>query len=356
MSTPVITALAAYVPPAIPLARWYEIEAKLQATALTGWPALVYPPWFAAYGLDPGQITERPGDTGVSSADCATGVDLVPVEAQRDLSGLAADAAQAICGAREPCSPPVGVVMFCHSSLNEHVSTTTAGRLRAVIGSPCFPFAVSQQQGASVFTALRLASDLFAAEPDLHAILIVAAEKWCHPFSRRAGRWALQGDAACALLVERASPATRGLRLLAAATRTLHQIEVPFALSLPPSGTDTAFTPALLDLIDTLLLQHRIRADQIAAVIGHNINLPPGDAVSRHPGLSQTHPMVDGRAYLGAAESIVRLTEALDAPELPHGSLILAWGIGLGGYVGCTLLEAQGTPQLCALNDAPRPS
>ncbi|WP_409364352.1 hypothetical protein [Burkholderia sp. Bp8990] len=104
---------------------------------------------------------------------------------------------------RSANAAPIDIAMFCHSSLNEHVSTTTAGRLRAVIGTPCFPFSISQQQGASTFTALQLASDLLIAEPEIHTILIVAAEKWCSPFSRWTDQGIVQGDAAGAILVER---------------------------------------------------------------------------------------------------------------------------------------------------------
>ncbi|MDS0862937.1 3-oxoacyl-ACP synthase, partial [Burkholderia pseudomultivorans] len=68
----------------------------------------------------------------------------MPVERDTDLSGLAAKMALAICAARPVNAAPIDIAMFCHSSLNEHVSTTTAGRLRAVINTPCFAFSVSQ--------------------------------------------------------------------------------------------------------------------------------------------------------------------------------------------------------------------
>lgn len=351
MSAPVVTAVAAYVPPAVPLARWSQIEEKLNATALTGWARLVYPHWFAAYGLDLQQLTAPPEDMPSASPGAVAvgiaaqpGIDVVPVEKDRDLSGLAADIVQAICTARAPEAPCIDVVVFCHSSLNEHVSTTTAGRLRAAIGEPCFPFAVAQQQGASVFTALRLAADLLVAEPELRAILIVAAEKWCHPFARRIGRWTLQGDAAGAIVLERDSPSTQGLRLLDTAVQPLCRADAPFGLPASLTDTNAIFAPALLALIDTLLREHGRRAGEIAAVIAHHVNLPLVEAVSRQLGLPSERRLTDRRAYLGTAESIVRLAETLDIFPLGHGELVLAWGIGLGGYVSCALFEADGTP------------
>src|ERR1700692_4218748 len=312
MSAPVVTAVAAYVPPALALAQWSQIEHTLNATVLTGWARLVYPYWFAAYGRDLPQPSMPLDDTPSASWPAApagiaveTGIGFVPVEKNDDLSGLATDVAQTICAARAPEAPRIDVVMFCHSSLNEHVSTTTAGILRAAIGEPCFPFSIAQQQGASVFTALRLAKDLFVAEPELRVILIVAAEKWCHPFARRIGRWTLQGDAAGATLRERASPAThsRGLQLLDTAVQPLCRADAPFGLPASLIDTNAIFAPALLALIDALLRRHGRRAGEISAVIAHQVNRPLVEAVSRQLGLPRERHLEDRRAYLGAAES-----------------------------------------------------
>jgi 3-oxoacyl-[acyl-carrier-protein] synthase III len=356
MRAPVVTAVAAHVPPAVPLEQWRRIEAQFNATALTGWARLVYPPWFATYGLDLQRLTAPPEDVWpVSAQTSAHDIDFVPIEQRRDLSGLAAHVAQAIYPRRGGEAPQVGVVMFCHSSLNEHVSTTTAGRLCTVIGKPCFPFAVAQQQGASVFTALRLASDLLVTEPGLCAILVVAAEKWCHPLVRNIGGWTVQGDAAGAILLERDSPSTRGrgLRLLDTAVQSLGRADAPFGLPASLADTNAAFVPALLCLIDTLLRRNGVRANEIASVIPHHVNGPLVDAVSRQLGVRRHRRVTDRRAYLGAAESIVRLAETLDSSRLRHGEFVLAWGIGLGGYVSCTLLEAHGTPALCFTGASP---
>lgn len=169
MNGPVITALTAWVPDAVPLARWTALESALRATGHPGWDAWMRS-WHPDYGhwLEAGPGDETGGALPAQPYPAPTGpACAVPVETGTDLSGLAAKVANAICATRPPDARPIDVIMFCHSSLDEHVSTTIAGRLCAEVGTPCFPFSVSQQHGASPFTALRLAADLFVAEPDI---------------------------------------------------------------------------------------------------------------------------------------------------------------------------------------------
>ncbi|HIE4434591.1 TPA: 3-oxoacyl-ACP synthase, partial [Burkholderia multivorans] len=121
MNAPVITALTAYVPPSITLKRWYRIEARLRTAAPSGWNAWIQS-WRAQYdALEPltttvmEGLTTRPGTRPRAYR--------IPVEQHVDQSGLAARVAQAIFRRRNPGSAPIDIVMFCHCSLNEHVST-----------------------------------------------------------------------------------------------------------------------------------------------------------------------------------------------------------------------------------------
>jgi 3-oxoacyl-[acyl-carrier-protein] synthase III len=349
MNAPVITALATWVPDAVPLSQWYDIEKRLRLIEHPGWNA-----WMTSWQPDYKRYLETywnawndgpvPGEHGL------TGPGMVPVETGTGLSGLAAKVANILCAARAPDAPAVDIVMFCHSSLDEHVSTTTAGRLRAVAGTPCFPFSVSQQQGVSVFTALRLAADLFIAEPEVCTILIVAAEKWCPPFSRWAAPHILQGDAAGALLVERASEAARGLRLIDASTRNV----APLAASQLQSrrAVESAWAPALISMIGEMLMRHGHRLNEVDEVVGHLGSPLLTSAVCKTLGRPDTGLPHQHHAHLGTSESIVRLAQTLSVTALPQQAVILMWGFGLGGYVGGALLEARGAPFVYVREDA----
>ncbi|WP_175964234.1 3-oxoacyl-ACP synthase [Burkholderia pyrrocinia] len=340
MNAPAITALAAYVPPAISVKRWQKIEATLLATAPSGWTA-----WIQSWHPEYDAVEESPAtaiDNLTTRRSKKPRTFRIPVEQHVDQSGLAARVAQVICSRRDPRAAPIDIVMFCHCSLNEHVSTTTAGRLGALVGAASFPCSVSQQQGASLFTALQLATDILAAEPDTHAILIVAAEKWCPPFSRWIGPGILHGDAAGAILVERHADAVSGLAIIDAATCSLHPI--PIQPTYAGAALDANWASALLTMIDDILTRHHLRSIDLSAVVGHTVDRRLNDLVSRYLGFPPT-----GRGhhvYLGAAESIVQLVDTLRTNAPPPQSRLLVWGIGLSGHLGCALLAIRGTVSL----------
>ncbi|AOK19195.1 hypothetical protein WL51_23045 [Burkholderia ubonensis] len=234
--------------------------------------------------------------------------------------------------------------MFCHSSLNEHVSTTTAGRLRAVIGAPCFPFSISQQQGASTFTALQLASDLLIAEPEIHTILIVAAENWRPPFSRWTDQGIVQGDAAGAILIERSGPASCGLMVIDARASRLRRLATPASLSSLDIGTD--WLAALRSTIDAILHRHALQPNDLGTVVGGGFNPHLDAAICRYLNRRAIESPSRGCVHLGAAEPIAQLTDTLKSRDLPMRGRILMWDIGLSGFVGCALFESHGRPLL----------
>jgi len=348
MSTAVITAVMAWVPDTMTLSRWTAMEPALRATGHSGWDAWVkswhpdYGHWIEAWphGETGGSLPVPPGLLPPYLA-CE-----IPVETRTDLSGLAAKVANGICSVRPHGARPIDVVMFCHSTPDEHVSTTVAGRLCAEVGPPCFAFSVSQQHGASPFTALRLASDLLDAELDVHTILIVAAEKWYPPFSRICGPGIVHGDAAGALLVERAGRRTNGLYLLDAAVRHVPQ-EVGRCTEVVPE----AWTFTLLSIIDFLLTRHALRCDEIDEIVGQPGITSLADAVSEHFGQPNARAQHDVGIHLGAADSIVRLAQTLDRTASLRARRTLLWGYGIGGFVGTALLGANGVPSFCQHGD-----
>lgn len=341
MSPAVITAVTAWVPDTMPLSRWTAMEPALRATGHSSWDAWVrswhpdYGHWIEAspHGETGGSLPVPPG---LLPPDLACEI---PVEASTDLSGLAAKVANGICSVRPRGARPIDIVMFCHSTLDEHVSTTVAGRLCAEVGPPCFAFSVSQQHGASPFTALRLASDLLVAEPDICTILIVAAEKWYPPFSRICGSGIVHGDAAGALLVERTARETDGLHLLDVASRHI-PVEIGQRSEVVPDGCRVA----LLSMIDFLLSRQGLGWHEIDKIVGQSAMMSLTDAISQHFSHSPAGAQHEVGIHLGAADSIVRLAQVLNCAVILRTQRMLLWGYGIGGFVGTALLEARGAP------------
>ncbi|WP_320338863.1 3-oxoacyl-ACP synthase [Burkholderia cenocepacia] len=269
-----------------------------------------------------------------------------PIAHTTDLSGLAAYVTRAICAARPRAAASVDVVIFCHSSVDEHISTTTAGRLASVVGaprSPCFSFSISQQGSTAPFTALRLAHDLFVAERDLRTILIAAAEKWVAPFSRHTGTGPLQGDAAAALLLERFGASTRGLRLIDAQT---HPCPAPSGDSPHRHAhPDPRLLQTMLQLIATLLEKHAIAPCDVIAV-GQCHTHALAAALQQELGIASLAGVHTHDANLGAADSIEQLTSMAQTHTFPSQHTVLLWNIASCGYVGCALLDAHSAPLL----------
>ncbi|WP_042264360.1 beta-ketoacyl-[acyl-carrier-protein] synthase family protein [Paraburkholderia heleia] len=347
MSQAVITAVTAWVPDAMTLSRWTALERALRTTGHSGWDAWVKS-WHPDYGhwIEAWPHRESGGSLPVPpdplSPDLACEI---PVETRTDLSGLATKVANGICSVRPHGARPIDVVMFCHSTPDEHVSTTVAGRLCADVGPPCIAFSVSQQHGASAFTALRLASDLLVAEPDVHTILIVAAEKWYPPFSRICGPGIVHGDAAGALLVERAGHGPDGLHLLDVASQRV-PVEIRQRTGVVPDG----WTFALLSMIDFLLTRHALHSCDIDEILGQPGMTSLADAVSGHFGRPDARAQHEVGIHLGAADSIVRLAQALNCARSLRTHRMLLWGYGIGGFVGTALLGARGVPSFCQQN------
>ncbi|KVT14890.1 hypothetical protein WT24_07785 [Burkholderia sp. MSMB1078WGS] len=339
--SPIITALSTYVPPAMALTHApRSAEATLTAshsTTRTGWDA-----WITAWRAD-FDAFDTPSAYAGDSADHHARPLRIPVEREEQLSGLAVRVAKEILATRHPAAVPIDIIVFCHSSVDEHVSTTTAGRLASVVGPPCFAFSISQQHAVSLFSALQLVRDLMVAEPDVQCALIVAAEKWTPPFSRWTAQGAAQGDAAAAALLERATATTRGFRVMDAQTR-----QCPVRPDCPlgqRSYFDSASERTLLQLIDAMLAQHALAACDVTG-IGQDLNPAPTERVSHHLDMKARAHARCHDAHLGAAEPIIQLSERLTDNTLPTHDPVLIWGMSLCGYVGCALLDARGAPAI----------
>ncbi|WP_275921543.1 beta-ketoacyl-[acyl-carrier-protein] synthase family protein [Burkholderia sola] len=335
MMPPVVTALCSYVPPVRKLDEQVSAIEPTATRPLTGWDA-----WMALWrtectSLGPTAMPRiGPGDRSLRA----------PVAHTTDLSGLAAYVTRAICAARPRAAAPVDVVIFCHSSVDEHISTTTAGRLASVVGAPdrpCFSFSISQQGSTAPFTALRLAQDLFVAERDLLTVLIAAAEKWVAPFSRHTGTGPLQGDAAAAVLLERFGASTRGLRLIDAQT---HPCPAPSGDSThryaPP---DSPHLQTMLQLITALLAKHAISPCDVIAIGQCNVLAA---ALQQQLGIASLAGVRTHDANLGAADTIEQLTSMAQTHTFPSQGTLLLWNIAPCGYVGCALLDAHSAPVL----------
>lgn len=231
----------------------------------------------------------------------------------------------------------IDILIYCHSTSNEDIADAIGGRLQYELGlTTPLVFCLSQNL-CSALMALRLATALLQEEPGLQRALIVASEKWIHPFVRSFGQAAVFEDGAAAVLIERAGG--QGWQL-----GEIHHVNAPDA----PSPFDST-VPAMLRLmseqapraIRSLLEAEGVAPADLAFVAQPSLDATLCAQVLRDAGLEhlRLRPHGERRGHLASAEALANLHELRHAGTAQRGQMGLLWGVGLQGEAACCLLK-----------------
>lgn len=231
----------------------------------------------------------------------------------------------------------IDILIYCHSTSNEDIADAIGGRLQYELGlTTPLVFCLSQNL-CSALMALRLATALLQEEPGLQRALIVASEKWIHPFVRSFGQAAVFEDGAAAVLIERAGG--QGWQL-----GEIHHVNAPDA----PSPFDST-VPAMLRLmseqapraIRSLLEAEGVAPADLAFVAQPSLDATLCAQVLRDAGLEhlRLRPHGERRGHLASAEALANLHELRHAGTAQRGQMGLLWGVGLQGEAACCLLR-----------------
>ena len=232
---------------------------------------------------------------------------------------------------------PIDILIYCHSTANEDIADAIGGRLHYELGlTTPLVFCLSQNL-CSALMALRLASALLQEEPGLQRALIVASEKWIHPFVRSFGHAAVFEDGAAAVLVERAGGP--GWQL-----GEIYHVNAPGA----PSPFDST-VPAMLRLMGEQApraIRSLLEAEGVAPADLGFVALPCLDGalcaqVMRDAGLGQLRLTqdTDRRGHLASAEALANLHWVRHGGVAHRSQMGLLWGVGLQGEAACCLLS-----------------
>lgn len=261
-----------------------------------------------------------------------------------DLALVAARAVVAELGkTRHGKDRTIDILIYCHSTSNEDIADAIGGRLQYELGlTTPLVFCLSQNL-CSALMALRLATALLQEEPGLQRALIVASEKWIHPFVRSFGHAAVFEDGAAAVLIERAGGP--GWQL-----GEVHHVNAPDA----PSPFDST-VPAILRLmseqapraIRSLLEAEGVAPADLAFVAQPSLDATLCAQVMRDAGLEHLRLRQHGerRGHLASAEALANLHELRHAGTAQRGQMGLLWGVGLQGEAACCLLSPSQTAQ-----------
>lgn len=257
-----------------------------------------------------------------------------------DLALLAARKLMKSCSSEQQRS--IGSIIYCHASTNEDIADAIACRLQHELELNTSRVFTLSQNLCSPLIALRLASAMLRDEDSTGSALIVASEKWIHPFVRSFGTTLLFEDGASAARVE--LPGKPGLQI--GAVHHVNAVEAvsPFATSVDVlrQGILTQGTRVLRDLLahaglDPLQLRY--------AVLPH---LDPDLCIQvlQGAGLGHLTAICDTahKGHLAAAEGIANLHQARQTELVIPGELGLIWSAGLHGESACCLLSLNTDP------------
>lgn len=176
-----IEAASHYLPPRKPVADWVRLQ-----------------------GL-PGEVLVQLHENGMMHFHQA---------GETSVEALARGAMQALLE-EHPVDPlSVDLLVFVHSlpTSTPPAPASLPVRLAAAFGmTRARAFALSGQNCASLLAALRLMRSLFHADPALHRVLLVSADRACGEHYRNLGAFSFESDGASALLVSRQHPFNRAI-------------------------------------------------------------------------------------------------------------------------------------------------
>ncbi|KVE25772.1 hypothetical protein WS67_17920 [Burkholderia singularis] len=261
----------------------------------------------------------------------------------RSLADLAADAALDLrdqLGSGQLARTTHVLVASC--ALNETIGDSVVGRMQYELGlQRVMPLALGQNGTLGWYSALTLLDGMLG--PDDQALVIVS-DKWLYPFFRQFGDLVGYGDAAAAMLVNRAGHAPDG-----AAWGGLRGVALAFGESIAepwaaePGALRDTLAPIAARAIQHALDAAALRADQIDWCV------PPGfdpeftacvaNAASLPLGCRMQHDLAGHLSSADSAAALIRLASALDEGER---RTVLVWDAALHGAAAAAVCDVTG--------------
>lgn len=259
------------------------------------------------------------------------------VESDLTLSDMALATVRAVLeSSPQIAAPTPDQIIVCTTSFEHDLALSCACRLHSEIGSTRAPLAVGQLQGVSFLMALEIAVAVMAADIRLNTVVIVAAERWRRPFSRRIGAMIDMGDGAAAVLIARhPGPGWRVSGLI---------VRTP---GIPPlaSEREPIYTSTLTDVISETCASAGFQPANVDWVLPAPIDTHLARGIHTRCGLRPEracHIRMDAPGHFCAADTPARLDALLRSIAPNEGQHALVWSAGFQGQAGCALLEFRG--------------
>lgn len=194
---------------------------------------------------------------------------------------------------------------------------------------------VNQQGCASLFSAIRIGRDMLIAEPEIRAVLCVAADRF-PPHTHREMTYNVVSDGACAALLRKD---WRGNRILACGHVTKGAL---WDASEMESEIIAAYFPTARSLIRETLDRAGLGIGDIDWIVPHNVSLRSWEILLGLIELPRERLFADNIARVGhtiASDNLLNLRDLLDSGRALEGDRLLLFTFGYGLHWSCMVVE-----------------
>jgi 3-oxoacyl-[acyl-carrier-protein] synthase-3 len=209
--------------------------------------------------------------------------------------------------------------------------------LQAELGVPNASVIGIAQLACNTFHgALRVARALLVAEPSVHHVLCVAADR----FPARARReivYNLMSDGACAAVVSRGQLANRILATVQI-TRGVY-----WDSSISHDQLIAAYFPLARRAIIEAVGAAGLKIGEIDLLVPHNLNIKSWEILAQIVGIPLDRIYTTNIARIGhvvASDNIINYVDSIAEGRIVRGDRIALFVMGFGAHWSCTIIEA----------------
>jgi 3-oxoacyl-[acyl-carrier-protein] synthase III len=210
-------------------------------------------------------------------------------------------------------------------------------RLQAELGVPNASVIGIAQLACNTFqAAIRVARALLVAEPSVHHVLCVAADRF-PPHARREIVYNLMSDGACAAVVSRGQ----------STNRILATVQITRGVYWDSSTSHDQLIAAYFPLARRAILEAVAAAGlelgQIDLLIPHNLNIKSWEILAQVAGIPLERIFTANIARIGhavASDNIINYVDAAVDGRIVRGDKIALFVMGFGAHWSCTIIEA----------------
>jgi 3-oxoacyl-[acyl-carrier-protein] synthase-3 len=235
----------------------------------------------------------------------------------------------------------VKALIYYHSTLNQDPFRSVACQLQHELGlKNAFVSSLSQSGGNASLLAIKMASEMLVAEPEIDLILLVGSEKLVEPYQRIFGEITAIGDSASGMLISRRAPS---LKILAIHVRDVPEWWHPYNQLGAGQGDFNRYLASLgALLIEEVMAELRLNWNDVAAL------LPPNLSLDFAKKLCEQSRLPDGKMFLAnigrfghllTSDLAVNLAAVLEEKKFKKGDVILALNLGFRLSVGVMALQ-----------------